>query len=100
MGIEGTSVIHILRYRVSYAILHEAIRQFANENVIVEQLTDDHLTYGVNYGLHNILVYCCEVCGNTYTSNIECIHLLQKKVVRIVCGVRYREHTNYMFWVL
>ena len=32
--------------------------------------------------------------GNTYKSSIECMYLLQKKVVRIVCGVGYREHTN------
>ena len=41
--------------------------------------------------------YCCEVWGNTYKSNIECMYLLQKKVVRIVCGVGYREHTNELF---
>ena len=35
--------------------------------------------------------------GNTYKSNIECMYLLQKKVVRIVCGVGYREHTNELF---
>ena len=41
--------------------------------------------------------YCCAVWGNTYKSNIEYIYLLQKKVVRIVCGVGYREHTNELF---
>ena len=41
--------------------------------------------------------YCCEVWGNTNKSNIECMYLLQKKVVRIVCGVGYREHTNELF---
>ena len=41
--------------------------------------------------------YCCEVWGNTYKSNIECMYLLQKKVVRIVCVVGYREHTNELF---
>ena len=41
--------------------------------------------------------YCCEVWGNTYKSNIDCLYLLQKKVVRIVCGVGYRDHTNELF---
>ena len=41
--------------------------------------------------------YCCEVWGNTSKTNIECMYLLQKKVVRIVCGVGYREHTNELF---
>ena len=40
--------------------------------------------------------YCCEVWGNTYKSNIDCLYLLQKKVV-IVCGVGYRDHTNELF---
>ena len=41
--------------------------------------------------------YCCEVWGHTYKSNIEYMYRLQKKVVRIVCGVGYREHTNELF---
>ena len=41
--------------------------------------------------------YCCEVWGNTYKSSIECMYLLQKKVVRIVCGGGYREYTNELF---
>ena len=53
-----------------------------------------------------ILYYCfyhmCHIVvvllwGNTYTSNIDCLYLLQKKVVRIVCGVGYRDHTNELF---
>ena len=32
--------------------------------------------------------YCCEVWGNTYKTNIECMYLLQKKVVRIVFWCR------------
>jgi len=43
------------------------------------------------------LSYCCEVWGNAYKTTIECIYLLQKKVVRIVCNVGYREHTNNLF---
>jgi hypothetical protein len=41
--------------------------------------------------------YCCEVWGNAYKTNLECIYLLQKKAVRIVCNVGYREHTNELF---
>ena len=38
-------------------------------------------------------------CGETPTHKnyIECMYLLQKKVVRIVCGVGYRKHTNELF---
>ena len=32
--------------------------------------------------------YCSEICGNTYATNVECITILQKRVV---------DHTNYLF---
>ena len=39
------------------------------------------------------LTYCSEIWGNTYKTNINCVHLLQKKVggglLRIVCNVDY-----------
>ena len=44
--------------------------------------------------------YCCEVLGNAYKTTIECIYLLPKKAVRIVCNVGNREHTNKLFVVL
>ena len=43
------------------------------------------------------ITYCCEICGNTYKSNINCVYLLQKKVVRLVCNVNYRYHSNGLF---
>ena len=43
--------------------------------------------------------YIVVKCGETPTHKnyIECMYLLQKKVVRIVCGVGYRKHTNELF---
>ena len=43
------------------------------------------------------LTYCSEICGNTYKTNINCVYLLQKKVLRIVCNVDYRYHSNVLF---
>ena len=43
------------------------------------------------------LSHCCEVWGNTFKSNIEPIYLLQKKVLRIVGGLKRLEHTNKLF---
>ena len=39
------------------------------------------------------LTYCSEIWGNTYKTNINCVYLLQKKVLRIVCNVDYRYHS-------
>lgn len=43
------------------------------------------------------LSYCAEVWGNTYASNIKPLYLIQKKVVRMVRNVKYREHTSNLF---
>ena len=37
---------------------------------------------------------CCEVWGNTYKTNTDCIYLLQKQLARIVSNVHYCHHTN------
>ena len=43
------------------------------------------------------LTYCSEIWGNTYKNNINCVLLLQKKILRIVCNVDYRYHSNVLF---
>jgi hypothetical protein len=43
------------------------------------------------------LYYCCEIWGNTYTSRIKPLVLLQKRVIRIINKVDYREHTAPLF---
>ena len=41
--------------------------------------------------------YCSEIWGNTYCTNVVCITVLQKRVVRLVCGARRLDHTNPLF---
>ena len=41
--------------------------------------------------------YCSEIWGNTYATNVECITVLQKRVVCVVCGARCLDHTNHLF---
>ena len=43
------------------------------------------------------LTYCSEIWGNTNKTNIKCVYLLQKKVLRIVCNVDYRYYSNVLF---
>ena len=43
------------------------------------------------------LTYCSYIWGNTYKTNINCVYLLQKKVLRIVCNADYRYHSNVLF---
>ncbi len=46
------------------------------------------------------LSYCSEIWGNTYKTNINCVYVLQKKVLRIVCNVDYQYHSNVLHKVL
>ena len=43
------------------------------------------------------LIYCCKMWGNTHTTNTHGITILQKRVIRLVCGVKPLEHTRPLF---
>ena len=43
------------------------------------------------------LNYCTEVWGNTYKGSLEPLFILQKRAIRIIHNVGYREHTNSLF---
>ena len=43
------------------------------------------------------LSHCSEIWGNTNKTNINCVYVLQKKVLRIVCNVDYQYHSNVLF---
>ena len=43
------------------------------------------------------LTYCCEIWGNTYATNVNCIYVIQKKVVRIIHHEERLAHTNCLF---
>lgn len=60
------------------------------------------LPYKAMYLLFSALVmpyldYCLEVWGNTYHTNLQPLFILQKKALRIIHNVGYREHTNALF---
>ena len=38
-----------------------------------------------------------EVWGNTYATNIHCLVLLQKRVIRLICRAKRLDHTNLLF---
>ena len=47
--------------------------------------------------IYPYLIYCNHVWRNTCKTNMSSLVLLQKKIVRIICGVRPREHTDPLF---
>ena len=45
-------------------------------------------------------MYCAEIWGNTCAANLKCLVLLQKKVVRLICGAQRLHHTSSLFYDL
>ena len=43
------------------------------------------------------IMYCAEIWGNTYAANLICLFLLQKKIVRLICGAQRLDHTSSLF---
>ena len=57
------------------------------------------------FNLYNALIlphisYCIQVWGTAASVHIERLHVLQKKIVRIICGVHPRTHTQPLFQLL
>ena len=44
--------------------------------------------------VYQYMIYCNHVWGNTCKSNMNSLILLQKKIIRIICGVKPKEHTD------
>ena len=42
-------------------------------------------------------MYCAEEWGNTYATIVNCLVLLQKTVIRLICGAKRLDHTNLLF---
>ena len=45
--------------------------------------------------LYSILF--CEVSGNTYKTNLKCLYLMEKKVIRVITHSEYLAHTNTLY---
>ena len=44
------------------------------------------------------LIYCSEIWGNTYVTNVRCIIIIQKRVIRLTHGANRRNRTNNLFY--
>ena len=44
------------------------------------------------------LMYFCEIWGNTYVTNTQCIILIQERVIRLIHGANRWDHTNNLFY--
>ena len=46
------------------------------------------------------IMYCAEVWGNTYATNVQCLVILHKRVIRLLCGAKRLDHTTMLFYNL
>ena len=42
-------------------------------------------------------MYCVEIWGNTHKTRINCISVIQRKVMRIITGINRSDPTNAVF---
>jgi len=47
--------------------------------------------------IYPYFIYCNQIWGSTYVSNIYKLTILQKKMIRIICQVKPRDHTDPLF---
>ena len=47
--------------------------------------------------IYPYLIYCNHVWGSTYEGRLDNLHLLQKKILRIIAGVKPWEHTDPLY---
>ena len=46
------------------------------------------------------IMYCAEVWSNTYATNVQCLVILQKRAIRLLCGAKRLDHTTMLFYKL
>ena len=42
--------------------------------------------------------YCVEIWGNSYSTSSKYIFMLQKRVIRLICGATRMDHTHMLFY--
>ena len=80
MVISKLSKVASVIYKVSHCIDHSSMRTLYCSLVLPH------------------LMYCCEIWGNTYVTNIKCITLIHKRVIRLIHGASRWDHTNNLFY--
>lgn len=78
------------------------VKQKLSKSISILYKTRDLLNKSCLHLLYFSLVmpymtYCAEIWGNTYKTNLDPIIKLQKRAIRIINGVGYRDSTNQLF---
>ena len=47
--------------------------------------------------IYTYFIYCNHVWGSIYEGRLDNLHLLQKKILRIIAGVKPREHADHLY---
>ena len=80
----------------------ETVKSKVSKSIFLLNRAKYVLSYDAMLILYNSIVlphltYCCEIWGNTYETRWKGLFILQKRAMRIIHGVGFRDHTNLLF---
>ena len=111
LTIDGSAIERVVEFRFLGVIMDENlswksqikyVKTKISKNIFVMNKVKHILDYRTMQMLYCSLIlsyfsYCVEVWGNTYTTNIKPLVILQKRAIRVIHKVEAREHTNGLF---
>ena len=64
----------------------------------LRHLLPKNVLLSIYYSLiHPYLSYCNLIWASTYCTRLNCLIILQKRIIRIICNVPFRTHTSCLF---
>ena len=93
----------ILDNQLSFKSRIDSITKKISKLVGIFYKIEDYAPYHVMLQMYYVLIYpyfnyCVIVWGHTNKVHINSLHLIQKKIVRIITGSSYLAHTNELFY--
>ena len=74
------------------------VRHFVDSNIYIHTYIHTYILINLYYSLvYPYLIYGLVAWGNTYSSSINPLYILQKKVVRLMTFSIFYEHSNPLF---
>ena len=87
-----------LNWKDNVSYISKKIKRSIGAFSKVSHFVELDILKGFYYALvYPYLTYCLVVWGNTYSSSLNPLFILQKKIVRLITFSHYKDHTNPLF---
>ena len=94
----GVVPVYILNWKQHILFLKSKLKKIIwITNIISKFINKKALLHIYNSIFLPHIKYCNIFWGNTYKSNVSCIYILQKRMIRIICKKHFLHHTNGLF---